>query len=87
MAQPVFDEHPLQEYFRREHLRAYCLPIYEHLHATAETGETAEPMPGGSTHFELEAVVPEVGSPTNVQAALDNLPPLVVQAIYVSLPV
>ncbi|KAI0691792.1 hypothetical protein C8T65DRAFT_670380 [Cerioporus squamosus] len=34
MAQPLFDQHPLEEYFRH-------------------TGETAEPMPGGSPDFVL----------------------------------
>ncbi|RPD73138.1 hypothetical protein L226DRAFT_112873 [Lentinus tigrinus ALCF2SS1-7] len=38
MAQPLFDQHPLEEYFRH-------------------TGETAEPMPGGSPDFVWEEEV------------------------------
>ncbi|KAH9857299.1 hypothetical protein C2E23DRAFT_856742 [Lenzites betulinus] len=41
MAQPVFEEHPLEEYFRRKLL-------------SSETGEFAEPMPGGSSDFTLQ---------------------------------
>ncbi|THG96918.1 hypothetical protein EW026_g5006 [Hermanssonia centrifuga] len=43
MAQPIFDEHPLHEYFR-------------------ETGETAEPMPGGNPELVAEVGVDELKS-------------------------
>ncbi|KAH9893577.1 hypothetical protein C8Q73DRAFT_666252 [Cubamyces lactineus] len=59
MAQPLFDEHPLEEYFR-------------------QTGEFAEPMPGGSSDFVLESEDPIDLSDSTPQLDI-QLPQYVVQ--------
>ncbi|KAI0832037.1 hypothetical protein BC628DRAFT_1351317 [Trametes gibbosa] len=60
MAQPVFEEHPLEEYFR-------------------QTGEFAEPMPGGSSDFTpLQEDPLEIGGSSDVEV---QLPQLVVEIV------
>ncbi|KAJ8472583.1 hypothetical protein ONZ51_g8426 [Trametes cubensis] len=61
MAQPLFDDHPLEEYFR-------------------QTGEFAEPMPGGSSDFVLESEDPIDLSDTAPQLDI-KLPQYVVQVV------
>ncbi|KAI8985660.1 hypothetical protein BD414DRAFT_488809 [Trametes punicea] len=62
MAQPLFDEHPLEEYFR-------------------QTGEFAEPMPGGSSEFTPEPEVPlDLGEESSANRSV-QLPHFVVQAV------
>ncbi|TBU24411.1 hypothetical protein BD311DRAFT_561134 [Dichomitus squalens] len=65
MAQPLFDQHPLEQYFRN-------------------TGETAEPMPGGSPDFAAlagdDSDYDDSPSPhTDIQ-----LPEIVIRAMQVS---
>ncbi|PSS03321.1 hypothetical protein PHLCEN_2v3995 [Hermanssonia centrifuga] len=67
MAQPIFDEHPLHEYFR-------------------ETGETAEPMPGGNPELVAEVGVDELKSSALAKFVLSvsdriQIPPLVTEGI------
>ncbi len=44
MAQPVFDEHPLQDYFQGVYRRIACTKTWAH--TAIDAGETTEPIPG-----------------------------------------
>ena len=47
MAQPVFDDHPLQEYFQGTLSSRFSAYLNRRLWPSLETGEDSEPMPGG----------------------------------------
>ena len=47
MAQPIFDEHPLQDYLRRVFLSYQAHPLSRHIiYSFTESGDVFEPIPG-----------------------------------------
>ena len=83
MAQPLFDQHPLEQYFRSasKSRRLMCVLTVD----GTDTGETAEPMPGGSPDF---AAVEESDLEYDVHSSPQDdirLPELLVRAVQVSL--
>lgn len=83
MAQPVYSEHPLEAYLRRQRLPSLAHGIRTHtaLKCLAGSGEGVEPMPGSAADFEPEEVEDEEDD-----AALPDsgwLPPAVQQIFEV----
>lgn len=67
MAQPVYNEHPLEAYLRRQRLPSPTLATRAHTRSSlTESGEGVELMPGGASEF-----VPE-----DLEDDEDDLPPL-----------
>ena len=82
MAQPLFDQHPLEDYFRSAFLLPFllCLVLTRYI---LDTGEPAEPMPGGSPDFEPEDDL--VDSDVSNMDMEIPLPPFVMSIVQVSL--
>ncbi|KAF7794974.1 hypothetical protein EIP86_006117 [Pleurotus ostreatoroseus] len=76
MAQPVFDEHPLQAYFQGVHRVAFNSPA--DAYSITETGETTEPVPGD---FLAEYDGDRVRLPRNSILSRIQIPPPVSQAL------
>lgn len=81
MAQPLFDQHPLDQYFRGTFLNPTRRPRRKLTLHTTDAGETAEPMPGGSPDFVFEDDSLDLGSPSDTDMPL---PPFLLDLIQVS---
>ncbi|EED78953.1 predicted protein [Postia placenta Mad-698-R] len=81
MAEPVFDEHPLEEYFRSSWRSGFNIPRFPCSdYGGTETGETSQILPGGAPEFIAE---PDDSECASAVGWLDpeHLPYIVVEAI------
>lgn len=85
MAEPVFDEHPLEEYFRSSWRSGSNIPRFPCSdYGGTETGETSQILPGGAPEFIAE---PDDSECASAVGWLDpeHLPYIVVEAIQVNI--
>ena len=87
MAQPVFEEHPLENYLRRASdfvpLSSHPSRLSQRNFAHAESGEGVEAMPGGMSDIQVHGEVTLDDGDDPGEDIMYMLPPQVVQCLEV----